>query len=153
MRRPALVALAIVTLGCGASPSSPTPQPPPPAVLAISGQWTGTFSFLIDGSTPSTSPITATLTQAPDRSLTGAFQFGSRGTATLAGALAGTAPGSLLSATLAIETPADQAGVLCHGTALVSGPVEMATMRLAAARLTSLDCAGDVTDVVLTLRR
>jgi hypothetical protein len=147
---PALAALVLVACG-GSSPSSPTPVAPPQ--LALSGAWAGSLTFTIDGSIPSASSITATLTQTPALTVTGSFPFGSGGSAVLTGALASVTPGATLTATLDVSTPSDQPGIACRGAATVSGPVELTSMRLTADQMAFSNCAGVVTAVVLTLRR
>jgi hypothetical protein len=146
-----LPVLALVACG-GSSPSSPTPIAPLPT-LALSGAWTGSFTFTIDGTIPSASSITATLTQTPALGVTGSFPFGSGGSAVLTGTLASTTPGALLTATLDVATPSDQPGILCRGAATVSGSVEPTSLRLTADRMAFSNCEGTVTNVALTLRR
>jgi len=122
MKRVAL-GLIVVLAACGSkSPSSPTQN------LNLTGSWTGTWQFVISGTTISDT-ITATLTQTgTDATGTWTSQSGATGQFVHLSASASTSGSLTISQTTL-------SGTVCTGSESVSGTATGSTLELALAAI------------------
>lgn len=145
------VLLAVLATGCGGAgvPTAPSPVTPIPT-FDLSGPWAGTYAFALDG-TFYEQRLTATIAQTPDAvTLTFQSEAGPRGTIT--GQVTDRTVMGQMSGMLTLDVPSDDPARRCHGTGALSGPVAPQIVWTAPS-IAVTDCLGEITQVVITLRR
>jgi hypothetical protein len=138
----------VLTAACSDSPSAPTP----PAQLALSGQWRGGMTILIDGIAEGLTLTSVELTQR-DLALAGSFTAVGSLAGTFSGALAATAPGSALTVTVDFTAPSSQPPTRCSGTATLTGRADATAIQLATGSVVVANCDGLVSGMSFSLRR
>lgn len=155
MRR-AVIALALVAVGCGRTPDAPTAPTPTPAasIPNLAGAWTGTVRMTTDIARQG--DVRFEMQQA-ERAVSGTWRITTPGATETRGDMTGTINGTgsaaILTATVTWDAASSQSGVRCRGTSDASGPASSMGFTLSARSVDNLTatngqrCEGSIRDI------